>query len=73
MINFIKSHLGLCADGYSITSLQKSILIAELHYRKAKANNFAKDTLAPKNEIDQLLKYVNTENKMFEHFNQLYG
>lgn len=71
-VNFIKSLLGMCADGYSITSLQESILIADLHYRKAKANNFEKDTFAQQIEIDSLLNGVQTEKEIFKHFKRLY-
>jgi hypothetical protein len=69
--NFIKGHLGFCADGHSLTSLQESIIIADLHYREAKSKGFKGDVFASKNSVDNLLKKVKNERHMLAHFKSI--
>jgi phospholipase C len=71
IFNFIKGHLGFCADGQSLTSLQKSILIADLHYRTAKASGFKEDVFAADKTIAELLKKIKTEKHMLAHFQSI--
>ncbi|MBL4659089.1 MAG: hypothetical protein JKY19_01940 [Alcanivoracaceae bacterium] len=66
--NFFKNLFGICADGYSLTSLQQSILIADLHYRIAQSNKFKTNERASQNAIDDLLSKVKTERQMHAHF-----
>ncbi|MFV1983961.1 MAG: alkaline phosphatase family protein [Thiohalomonadales bacterium] len=72
IINFILNLLGLCGKGYSLTSLQKSILVADLHFRKAQALEFRVDVIIEQDEIDDLLKNIKTEEQMLAHFESLY-
>jgi len=73
LINFIKSLFGLCAEGYSLSSLQKSIIVSDAHYRKAKEHNFKKSEIASQDEIDVLMRSIKTESHMMAHFKSLYN
>ena len=56
-----------------ITSLQKSIIVADAHYRAAEANDFKKGIFAVQKDIDFLLDKVKTNNDIARHFSELYG
>jgi phospholipase C len=71
LINFILNFFGFCAKGYSLSLLQKSIIIADLHYRKAAALDFAEGVFAEQDEIDSLLRTIKTENQMLTYFEKL--
>ena len=66
----IRNLLGLCADGYSISSLQQSIVTAHQHFRIHQDSN-GKVSRASKDETDQLLKTIKTEADIVRHFEGL--
>ena len=70
LVNFIRNLLGLCADGYSISSLQQSIVAAHDHFRIHRDNN-GKVLRASKDDIDQLLRTIKTEADIVRHFGGL--
>ncbi len=70
LVDFIRNLLGLCADGYSISSLQQSIVAAHEHFRIHRDGN-GKVPLASKDDIDQLLKTIKTEADIVRHFEVL--
>ncbi len=68
----IKHFFGYCAPGHTLSSLQKSIIIADLHYRTAKADNFKSDVFANTQDVDNLLSQIKSEKEMMAHFSKLY-
>jgi phospholipase C len=56
-----------------LSSLQKSIVAADAHYRSASAVNFKEGALASPDDVDKLLSQVTTESEMEGHFQRLYG
>jgi hypothetical protein len=69
-INFVRDLQGLCADGKSITSLQQSIVIADLNFRKSQGLNEGV-TLADQTDVDILLAQVKAEADLLTHFSDL--
>ena len=70
LINFIRNLFGLCADGHTLSSLQKSIVVAEAHYR-AHRDSAGKVQLANEDQVEELLDNIKTETDMVTHFEAL--
>lgn len=70
LINFIRNLLGLCADGYSVSSLQQSIVAAHKHFRLHRESK-GRVSETSKDEIDRLLKSIRTEVDIVRHFEGL--
>ena len=70
LINFFRNLFGFCADDYSLSSLQKSIVVADAHYR-AHRGSAGKVNLASKKHIETLLNNVKTGADMVAHFETL--
>lgn len=70
LINFIRNLFGLCAKGYTLSSLQKSIIVADAHYR-AYRKSAGKVQLASEDQIEELLHNIKTEADMVIHFEAL--
>jgi len=70
LINFIRNLFGLCADGYSLSSLQKSIIVADAHYRSFRDSD-GEVQLASEKQIEALLNNIKTEADMVAHFEAL--
>ncbi len=71
LISFFRNLFGLCAEGYSLTSLQQSIIAADAHYRAAKRQNFAQGVRASQQEIDGVLAKIKTQADMVKYFKSL--
>ncbi len=67
-VSDIKNLLGYCADGYALSSLQKSIIVANEHYRLAKASGFTEKVHAGQVNVDKLLSNIKTESDMLAYF-----
>ncbi len=72
LISFIRNLFGLCADGYTLSSLQKSIIVADANYRAYK-NSAGKTQLASEDQIGELLNNIMTEADMAAYFKDLNG
>ncbi len=70
LINFFRNLFGFCADSYSLSSLQKSIVAADAHYRTHR-DSAGKVQFASKDQIDALLNEIKTEADMVAHFEAL--
>ena len=70
LINFIRNLFGFCADGHTLSSLQKSIIVADAHYRTYRGSA-GKVQLAKEDSVEGLLKNIKTETDMVTHFEAL--
>ena len=70
LINFIRNLFGLCADGYTLSSLQQSIVAAHAHYR-VNRESAGKVRLASEDQIEELLNKIKTETDVVRHFEAL--
>jgi|GEM_PF-2024797 len=76
LVNFIRNLFGFCADDYSLTSLQQSIIVADAHYRKYRASpdTFqlgSEEQFVSQDQINELLKNIKTEADMVNYFKAL--
>lgn len=69
VLNFVRGLLGLCADGTSLTSLQKSIVVADAHFRAHQSKD--KRAFASVEDVEKLMKSVKTQAGMRSHFERL--
>lgn len=69
--SFIKHLFDKCAGEHSLTSLQKSIIAADLHYRKARSQGFKTDTFAREDEVNEILNKITTEKHMRSYFQSM--
>ncbi len=67
LVNFIKNLFGLCADGYRLSPLQKSIIAADAHFRAYQASK-GKVRYASEDDIHHLLNTIRSETDMTAHF-----
>lgn len=72
-IAWLEKLLGYGPDLVPLTSLQKSIIVADAHHRAAEKSGFAEGVLAKEEDVEKLLATIKTEADMFEHFTRLYG
>jgi hypothetical protein len=70
LINFFRNLFGLCADGYGISSLQKSFVAADTHYRAYRESD-GNVLLASEDRIEGILNNIKTEADVLKHFETL--
>lgn len=72
-VAWLEKLLGYGPYHQPLGSLQTSIVIADAHWRAAKASGYQPGVMAEQAEVDHLLATINTAGKMADHFRKLYS